>query len=99
MRVHGNRIDANYPLNPLYGAAKVDAKDAAERVRRRLMSAAALAGDLDEAADCVVRLSGDGAQRDEANQQDAQQQEQQNTEPQAESKKIEDSFDPFSDWA
>jgi hypothetical protein len=95
MRVHGNQIDANYQANALYGAAKAEAKDAAERVRRRLMSAG-LAADPDEAADCVVSLSGDGAQGDEGNRQEAQHQDRPKPNRQAESEKIED---PFSDWA
>ena len=41
MRVHGNQISSNIELNGLYGAA--EAKLAAERTRKKLMSAA-LAG-------------------------------------------------------
>jgi hypothetical protein len=92
MRVHGNQID--YQANALYGAAKAEAKEAAERVRKRLMSAG-LAADPDE-ADCVVSLSGEGAQGDEATRQEAQQQDRQKANQQAESEKIEDTF---SDWA
>jgi hypothetical protein len=95
MRVHGNQIDANYQANALYGAAKAEAKEAAERVRRRLMNAGRAAGP-DEAADCVVSLSGDGSQDDEASQQEPQQQDQRKPTQQAGSEKSEDTF---SDWA
>ncbi|MGD0797100.1 MAG: hypothetical protein ABR910_05180 [Acidobacteriaceae bacterium] len=92
MRVHGNQVDSNFELNALYAAAKTEAKLEAERVRRKLM-AAALAGD-DDAADCVVSLSGEGAPGKDASQQDAQ------SEGEAKKEQRGEGGDgPFSGWA
>jgi hypothetical protein len=69
MRVHGNQVDSNFELNALYAAAKTEAKLEAERARKRLMGSA-LAGEYDDASDCVVSLSGEGAPGEEAQQQE-----------------------------
>ena len=87
MRVHGNQVDPNIQLNGLYGAAKTEAKLAAERVRKRLSLEAASM----DAEDCVVSLSGEEAAGDEAQQQESRQQ--------GEEKADEDGDGKFSGWA
>lgn len=95
MRVHGNQIDSNIDLNGLYGAAKTEAKLEAERTRKKLLSAA-LAGEYDDAADCVVSLSGENAPGDETNQQETQSDAEQKSNQELDSEKTDK---PFSGWA
>jgi hypothetical protein len=95
MRVHGNQVDSNFELNALYAAAKTEAKLEAERTRKKLLSAA-LAGEYDDAADCVVSLSGEDAPGKEASQQEAQGDGEPMAEPQGDSESVEE---PFSGWA
>jgi hypothetical protein len=98
MHIHGNLFDPNLQLDAAYAAAKAEAKAEAERTRKKLLGAtAALAGELDSAADCVVRLSGDGRQDQQETQQDSQEPSGGNRQgeiapPQTPAK-------PFSDWA
>jgi hypothetical protein len=97
MRVRGNQLDPNLlQMYALRAAAKTEAKREAERTRRKLLNAAsALAGECDDAADCVVRLSGDSSQ-EQANRQNRQDQGGQKQDEQANSEMVEDSF---SGWA
>jgi hypothetical protein len=89
MHIHGNQLDANRQVMALAESAKAEEKKEAERMRDRLRKAAsALAGEAD--ADCVVRLSGDDANQEQASQQDR-------GEPKPDEQ--EDSGEVFSDWA
>jgi hypothetical protein len=95
MHVHASQFDPNAQMNAIY-AAKAEAEMAAARTRRKLISSAsALANDVDGETDCVVRLSGEDAQREQSKQQD--------TQSESGSQKQNTRTDPegsaFSDWA
>ncbi len=88
MLIHGNQFDANLQVLALAEAANAEEKKEAERTRERLRKAAsAQAGELDDAADCVVQLSGNDASQG------------QGEESQSEPKPDEDGGEVFSDWA
>jgi len=98
MRVHGNQFDPNFQVNALHAAARAEAKRAAERTRRKLLSAASeLAGEYDDAADCVVMLSEDNASQEQANRESRQNQGDQKKQNEQENPEIIDTL--FSDWA
>ena len=95
MHVHGNQFDPNFEMNMLYSAA--EAAKEAERTRRKLMNAAsALAGEYDDADDCIVRLSGDSGSEEQANRQDGS--EQGSRKKQNEQAEAESFNSAFSDW-
>ena len=95
MHVHASQFNPNAQMNAIY-AAKAEAEMAAARTRRKLIfSASALANEVDGETDCVVRLSGEDAPREQSTQQDSQSEsdsKKQNTQTDPESS-------PFSDWA
>ena len=98
MHVHFNQFDLNAQIYSLSAAARAEARLAAERTRNKLMSfASALAGECEEAVDCVVSLSedgGSGEQEDQRNRQHHGSQKKHDKPANA------DSIDnPFSDWA
>jgi len=95
MHIHGNQLDANLQVQALAAAAKADDKEA-EHTRERLRkAAAALAGEADDAADCVVRLSGDDESQEQAGQ-NQESRDRQETDPEA---APEGGDEVFSDWA
>jgi len=98
MHVHSNQFDPNLQLNAMYAATQAEAKLAAERTRKRLLSAAsALAGQCDDAVACVVSLSEHNASQEQSDPQ--------NREDQSARKKQSEQANPdgagnlFSDWA
>jgi len=73
MHIHSIQFNLDMQMYALQAAAKAEAKLAAERTRKKLISfASILAGDLDGESECVVRLSRDGTPREQSNQQDSQ---------------------------
>jgi len=94
MHVHGNLFDPNLQLDAAYAVAKAEAKAEAERTRKKLLGdAAALAGESEGAEDCVVRLSEDAQQEEQASRRDQNSPNQQGQpDPDTPAK-------PFSDWA
>jgi hypothetical protein len=95
MHVHGNGFDPNIQLYSLSAAARAEAAKAAERTRKKLLNAASeLAGEYDDAGDCVVSLSEDSASEEQGNRQ--YQGGQKKHEDHANSEIVDD---PFSDWA
>jgi hypothetical protein len=95
MHVHGNLFDPNLQLDAAYAAAKAEAKAEAERTRKKLLGdAGALAGESEDAEDCVVRLSEDAQQDEQASQRDQGSPNQQGQPDAAETP-----AKPFSDWA
>jgi hypothetical protein len=98
MHVHGNQFDPNIQAYSLSAAAQAEAKKAAERTRNKLLNAAsALAGEYDDAVDCVVSLSEDSGSGEQENQRNRQSQSgQKTTDEQA---NLESVDNPFSDWA
>jgi hypothetical protein len=94
LHIHGNQFDPNIQLNALDAAAKAEAKQQAEETRKKLLSAAsALAGE----ADCVVKLSGDGAS--EENNDGGGRRNQDSEKKQGEQADSVSGEEPFSDWA
>jgi hypothetical protein len=98
MHIHGNQFDPNVQMYGLSAAARTEAKRAAERTRNKLLNAAsALAGEYDDAADCVVSLSEDSTSREQGNQRNRRYQgTQKKHDEQANSERVDN---PFSDWA
>jgi hypothetical protein len=97
MHVHSNLLDTNLQLDAAYAAAKAEAKAEAERTRKKLLSAApALGGESDDAADCVVRLSEDARQEQQARQQDR---DDQGSSKQNQPASPDPPTNAFSDWA
>ena len=95
MHVHINQFDLNAQIYNLSATARAEARLAAERTRNKLLNAAsALAGEDDQAVDCVVSLSEDNASEDRENQRNRQHH-RKHDEP-ANSEKFDN---PFSDWA
>lgn len=93
--VHGNPFDLNAQTYSLSAAAKAEAKIAAERTRNKLLNfASALAGEYDEAVDCVVSLGGAGEQDHPHDGQHQGGQEKHDQQADSES-----ADDLFSDWA
>jgi len=96
MHIHSAQFNLDMQMYALSAAARAEAKQTAERTRKRLMNlASALAGEVDGEPDCVVRLTREGAPRDQSNQQDSQSEfarKKQNTHADPEN-------NPFSDWA
>jgi hypothetical protein len=94
MHVHASQFNPNAQMYAIY-AARAEAAMAAARTRKKLVfSASALANEVDGEADCVVRLSGEDAPRDQSNQRDGQSEfggKKQNSQADPESS-------PFSDW-
>jgi hypothetical protein len=92
MHIHGNQLDANLQVMALAAAVKAEEKRQAEQTRDGLRKAAsALAGEAGE--DCVVRLSGDDANQEQASQQ------QDRGEPKPDEPVAEGDGEVFSDWA
>ncbi len=98
MHVHFHQFDPNIQLNALNAAARAEAKRAAERTRKRLLSAAsALAGEYEYEADCVVSLSGNDASREDADQRSRQNRDGSWKQNEQASSVLESG--PFSGWA
>jgi hypothetical protein len=97
MHGRGNQFDPRIDMYALMAAAKTEAKREAERTRRKLLNAAsALAGEYDDATDCVVTLAGNGEGEEHSSAQDNESQSEQKQKQQLEGSKGEDAF---SDWA
>ena len=98
MHVHGNQFNLDAQIYNLTAAAKADAKLAAERTRNKLLSfASALAGEYDDAVDCVVSL---GEQSDQENPRQRQHRNKHDQPVNADSTANPLSAGgPFSDWA
>jgi hypothetical protein len=96
MHIHASQLNLNAELYAAQAAARAEAKMAAQQTRRKLISfASALAGEVDDPADCVVRLGGQGEPQGQSNQQDGQGETGENVQyAQADTEK-----DPFSGWA
>jgi hypothetical protein len=88
MRIHDNQFDQTQ-VSALLAAAKTEAREEAERTRKKLsIAASAMAGDSD---DCVVSLSGDDSPNHGSGGQNEQN-------PSGEPED-EDPANPFNDWA
>jgi hypothetical protein len=95
MRAHNIQFDQDFQVNPLYAAARVEAKKEAERTRKKLRNfASALAGENNDGEDCVVELSEDDASQGQTNRQNQGGQKEQNGEAKSDS-----AGDPSSYWA
>ena len=94
MHVHANQFDPRIALYAQIASAKTEAQREAERTRRKLLYAAStLAGECD---DCVVRLSGDGGNKEHGDKQGG---ESQDGQKQDERVGVGSGEDVFSDWA
>jgi hypothetical protein len=95
MHVHINQFDLNAQIYNLSATARAEARLAAERTRNKLLNAASvLAGEDDQAVDCVVSLSEDNASEDRENPRNRQHPKKHDLPANSEN------FDnPFSDWA
>jgi hypothetical protein len=95
MHVHDNRFDPNSQMAALYAATRAEAKKEAERTRKKLRSfASVLAGEYNDGADPVVKLSGDDMPQGQANRQNQDGRKKQNE--QAKSERV---GNPVSYWA
>ncbi len=107
MHVHGNQFDPRIEAYALLSAARAEARQEAERVRRRLLeSSSSLRSEADDDVDCVVRLSGGSSDGGQPNPQDGERsQEDQRQEDQSQEDQGQDqahsaaSLDEFSSWA
>ncbi len=73
MHVHGNQFDPRIEAYALLSAARAEARQEAERVRRRLLeSSSSLGSEADDDVDCVVRLSGGSSDGGQPNPQDGE---------------------------
>jgi hypothetical protein len=96
MHVHASQFNPSAQIDAIYAAAKAEAEMAAARTRKKLIfSASALANDVDGEADCVVRLSGEDAPRDQSNPQDNQNESGSNKQ----TAQTDPESNPFSNWA
>lgn len=95
MRAHNIQFDPDFHVNPLYAAARVEARKEAERNRKKLRNfASALTGEYNEGEDCVVELSEDDASQGQTSGQNQGDQKEQNGEPKSDS-----ADNPSSYWA
>jgi len=93
MHIHGNPFDPNIQLNSLSAAAEAEAKRKSEETRKKLLNAASA---LEGEADCVVKLSGDGAPEEQSAGERENQGEVKNQDEHASPETGEKAF---SDWA
>jgi hypothetical protein len=95
MHAHNIQFDPTFQVNPLYAAARVEAKKEAERTRKKLRNfASALEGECNDGEDCVLELSEDDASQGQTSRQNQGDQEEQIGEANSES-----AGDPASYWA
>ena len=72
MHIHATQFNLDMQMNALYAAARAEAKQEAERTRKKLGNfASALAGQVDD-ADCIVSFTKGVASRQQSNQQESQ---------------------------
>jgi len=61
LRIHASQLNLNAEVFAADAVARAEAKASAELTRKKLLSfASALAGELNDPADCVVKLRGNG---------------------------------------
>jgi hypothetical protein len=105
MRIHASQLNLNADLYAANAVARAEAKASAELTRKKLLSfASALAGEVDDPEDCVVKLRGYDEPRDESGRQERpyQQEAQGGGDEPAEKEETElpeVEVNPFSGWA
>lgn len=96
MHIHANQFNLNVDLYAANAAAMAGAKEAAEETRRKLISfASAMAGEVDDPADRVMKLNGDGERRDRSSENEEQDEDGGN----AQAEQGDAEGNPFSGWA
>jgi hypothetical protein len=95
MHIHANQLNLNAQMYAL-SAAKAEAKEAAERTRKKLVDfASELRGEVDGETDCVMRLSRDGEPPDHSNQREGEGE----LGDEMQNKQADEEDNPFSGWA
>jgi hypothetical protein len=93
LRIHASQLNLNAEVFAADAVARAEAKASAELTRKKLLSfASALAGELNDPADCVVKLRGNGEEPEGQGRHD-QGTEEEEAEPAAAEE------NPFSGWA
>jgi hypothetical protein len=96
MHVHASQFNPSAQMDAIFAAAKAEARMAAAQTRKKLIfSASALANDVDGEADCVVRLSGEDAPREQSDQQESHDESGENKQD----AQTDQESSLFSDWA
>ncbi len=96
MHIRASQLNLNADLYAANVAASAEARAAAEETRRKLISfASALAGEVDDPADCVVKLGGQGDRQDQSNQPDGEEEAAEDVSVDGE----DEEENPFSGWA
>lgn len=93
MRIHASQINLNAEVFASHAVARAEAKASAELTRKKLLSfASALAGEVEDSEDCVVKLRGRGEEPEGQGRHDQGAEDEEAEQAEAEE-------NPFSGWA